>query len=58
MHPRLFQFGHIAIPTYGVLATFGYTGPENTNTCTKGFDNETGLGTVNGSTFLDALKQH
>ncbi len=20
MHPRLFQFGHIAIPTYGVLA--------------------------------------
>ncbi len=48
----------VALPTYGFLATFGYTGPENTNTCTKGFDNETGLGTVNGTTFLDALKQH
>jgi subtilase family serine protease len=48
----------VAIPTYGYLATFGYTGSENILTAAVGFDDETGLGAPNGAKFLEALKQH
>jgi len=48
----------VALPTYGFLATFSYTGPENILTAAPGFDDETGLGAPNGTKFLEALKQH
>jgi len=48
----------VAIPTYGYLATFAYSGPENILNVAVGFDDETGLGAPNGTTFLKALKQH
>jgi subtilase family serine protease len=45
----------VSLPTDGVLATFDYTGPENSLACTKGYDNVTGLGSVAGAQFLEAL---
>ena len=48
----------VAIPTYGYLATFAYSGPENILNVAVGFDDETGLGAPNGTSFLKALKQH
>jgi subtilase family serine protease len=45
----------VSLPTYGVLATFNYTGPENSLACTKGYDNVTGLGSVAGAQFLEGL---
>jgi subtilase family serine protease len=49
----------VVLPTYGYLSEFGYVGPENAGqTCAKGFDNETGLGSPNGAQFFAALRQH
>jgi subtilase family serine protease len=40
----------------GVITTFDYHGPENTNATAVGYDTVTGLGVPNGSSFLSALK--
>ena len=40
----------------GVVTTFDYHGPENTNATAKGFDSVTGLGVPNGKKFFSALK--
>jgi subtilase family serine protease len=45
----------VALPTEGVVATFNYTGPENSLATAKGYDNVTGLGSVAGAQFLEAL---
>ncbi len=44
-----------AIPG-GVMTTFDYHGPENSNATAKGFDAVTGLGVPNGTKFLSAMK--
>jgi subtilase family serine protease len=45
----------VAVPG-GIVTTFDYHGPENTNATAKGFDTVTGLGYPNGTKFLSALK--
>jgi subtilase family serine protease len=47
----------VALAPSGVLATFGYTGPENRLTSAKGYDDETGLGVPNGEAFIRALSR-